>query len=212
MVRHVCYVPHDRSWTKHGWRDIHNQHVRLLNKIRPETILIGDSIVRGLSRYPKVWNNSFNDSCLNLGIGGDRTQHVLWRCRNLPIPSSLKFCVVHCGTNNISTDSKYDICKGLTEICNTLINKKPDLKILIVGLLPRDNKWSSIREKIASVNDYVSKVFNDKSNIMFLKPDLNWTLPSGELDHQLYYMDKLHLVEQGNIKLAKLILRGISKL
>ena len=60
-------------------------------------ILIGDSIVKCLSRYKKVWQKYFEPyETLNFGISGDKTQHVLWRVKNMDLPDSLKFVMVHC--------------------------------------------------------------------------------------------------------------------
>ena len=42
---------------------------------------------------------------MNLGIGGDRVENVLWRAISLLLPSSVRNIVVQCATNNISTDS-----------------------------------------------------------------------------------------------------------
>jgi hypothetical protein len=73
--------------SKAGWYDNHEKHVALAQR-RPnsEIILCGDSIVAGLSRYTNVWRKYFEPlKSLNFGIGGDRTQHVLWRAENINI-------------------------------------------------------------------------------------------------------------------------------
>ena len=43
-------------------------------------VVIGDSIVAGLRRYPAVWRNFIlRYKTSNLGIGGDQIENVLWR-------------------------------------------------------------------------------------------------------------------------------------
>ena len=37
-------------------------------------------------------------NALNLGIGGDRTEHVIWRIDNLSFPASIKYVIIQCGT------------------------------------------------------------------------------------------------------------------
>ena len=97
-------------FSKKNWLNFHHNHCSKLAKYTFETILIGDSIVAGLSRYQNVWNKFLNPlKALNCGIGGDRTEHALWRALNLPVFSRLKDIVVLCGTNNLPLDSPKDI-------------------------------------------------------------------------------------------------------
>ena len=45
-------------------------------------VFVGDSIVANL-QCTDVWEKWFAPMhCLNFGIGGDETQHVLWRLKN----------------------------------------------------------------------------------------------------------------------------------
>ena len=86
------------------WLDGHKNHVHQLTYTHFDTIIIGDSIAAGISRYRNV-GESFFKKTLNLGIGGDRTQHILWRVERLPVLSHLKYVIIHCATNNINKDS-----------------------------------------------------------------------------------------------------------
>ena len=83
---------------KAKWFQIHREHCFLLNSKSFKFILIRDSLMDGLHRYCKIWNNFFKPiDALNCGIGGDKVQNVLWRVQNLLISSSLKmpsFCAV----------------------------------------------------------------------------------------------------------------------
>ena len=99
---------------KKGWYQTHHDHVALAACYSASVVLIGDSIIIGLSKYPKVWNTyfaPFNTLCL--GLGGDRTQHVLWRAEKITLPRTAQFAVIHCGTNNISCSTALDIANGI---------------------------------------------------------------------------------------------------
>src|SRR5438552_14405733 len=69
-----------------GWKDRQD----LLNKRAAEAgekaqvVFIGDSITQGWEGEGKeVWAKYYaHRNAVNLGIGGDRTQHVLWRFDN----------------------------------------------------------------------------------------------------------------------------------
>ena len=88
--------------SKTNWMNTHLKHCSRLNNESFNTILIGDSLIAGLTRYNKVWNKfskPFNDfSC---GIRGDRVEHVLWRAYDLCRFSSLRNVVILCCTNNL---------------------------------------------------------------------------------------------------------------
>ncbi len=61
------------------------QHHRFLSECResePEIVWIGDSIIQNLVNA-NIWERSFCQMhSLNLGIGGDRTETLLWRLQN----------------------------------------------------------------------------------------------------------------------------------
>ena len=78
-------------FSKNGWLNKHNRHVALLKaKSNRSTVIIGDSIAAGLMRYRNVWDQNFCRDTVNCGIGGDKTQNVLWRSNNFPLTQSLK--------------------------------------------------------------------------------------------------------------------------
>ena len=120
--------------------NFHHDHCSKLAKNAFETILTGDSIVAGLSRYQNVWDKFLKPlKALNCGVGGDRIQHVLWRALNLPVSLNLKNVVVLCGTNNLRLDSPKDIADGILEIARLFETNYSCVNIIICGILPRDD-------------------------------------------------------------------------
>ena len=110
---------YDNSLSKTNWPNFHHNYCFELAKNTFETILIGDSIVTGLSHYENVRKKFLKPlKALNCGIGGDRIQHVLWCAVNLPVFSNLKNIVL-CGTNNLLLDSPEDIADGILEIAKS---------------------------------------------------------------------------------------------
>ena len=68
---------------KSGWHKLHQQHMSALNTNRNiQTVLLGDSLIQGLSRYKKVWNSFFRKGTLNCGIQGDNVENLLWHRKN----------------------------------------------------------------------------------------------------------------------------------
>ena len=91
--------------TKLGWYGLHRSHVNAIVRRQAKVVFLGASIVRNLARYPCVWNRHLEPfNSVACGIGGDSTQHVLWRAENFYLPSSVHVVVIHCGTNNIDAN------------------------------------------------------------------------------------------------------------
>ena len=198
----VIITPTPRD-NKLGWYETHDHHVCLMNRMKPSFLLIGDSIIYGFSRYKNVWNKYFSFSkTFNCVISGDKTQHVLWRAENLVIPSSVKFIIVHYGTNNLDYDDLNCIAKGILNIGKSLLNKAPTSNILLTGLLPRDKYNSNRRKRFKKVNSYLLSLCKNENNMLYMDQERGWTLDDHALDESLYYVDQLHLIEAGNAKFA----------
>ena len=85
---------------KSGWIETHYHQEELLRKSYTSVVVIGDSIVAGLRRYPTVWRNSFlRYRTINLGIEGDQLENILWRINDIVLPRSVRSVVIHRGTN-----------------------------------------------------------------------------------------------------------------
>ena len=77
--------------------DIHDGHVATCHGANDSTVvLIGASIVAGLKKCRSVWHRYFARlSTINLGIGGDRTEHILWRNEDIDLPSTVEYLPSH---------------------------------------------------------------------------------------------------------------------
>ena len=75
---------------------MHCHQKELLRKSHASVVVIGDSVVAGLRRSPTVWRNFILQyKTVNLGIGGDRIENVLWRINDIVLPKSLRSGVTH---------------------------------------------------------------------------------------------------------------------
>ena len=87
-----------------------------------QIVLLGDSLIQGLSRYTKVWNSFFGKNTLNCGIWSYKVENLLWRVENLEFPPAIRQVFIHCRTNNIEANTPNDIANGL--LCSALTIKK----------------------------------------------------------------------------------------
>eukprot|EP00112_Aurelia_sp_Birch-Aquarium-sp1_P009827 Seg2132.2 transcript_id=Seg2132.2/GoldUCD/mRNA.D3Y31 product="Platelet-activating factor acetylhydrolase IB subunit gamma" protein_id=Seg2132.2/GoldUCD/D3Y31 len=150
---------------------------------------------------------------LNFGIGADRIENVLWRIQNGEIPSNVRSAVIQVGTNNIGEDGPHEIKNRIAKIAQEILHKEPDACVIITGLLPRDKRISSKRKEIQEVNKLLAELCeNDgRPNLMFTKPEEDWTHADGLLNEKYYYFYLLHLNEEGNKKIAKLIMKHLQE-
>ena len=201
-----------KRFCKSGWHKLHQQHISALNTNRNiQTVLLGHSIIQGLSRYKKIWNSFFGKDTLNCGIQGDKVENLLWRAEKLEFPPAIRQIVIHCGTNNIEETTPNDIGKGL--LYSALITKERNsaTNIYITGLLPRDFRETYKRNKIKKVNKLIREKCSSISipRINYIEQDDDWIDEGNCLRIKYYYRDCLHLVELGNNKLSNTIIKAI---
>ena len=198
---------------KSGCLEKHNRHAALLKaKTNTPTVVIGGSIAAGLMRYRNVWDKYFNKDTINCRIGGDKTQKVMWRSNNIPLPQSLKYVVINCGTNNLDTYNPDKISDGLICIAPLFQKRLKHLQIVINGLIPRDTINTIRRQKLLEVNQLLQGKCTNYTSVYFLKPDADWTTRDGGLDKSFYHKDNIHLLENGNKKLALSIKTKLDKI
>ena len=173
-----------------NWLNIHHNHCSKLAKNTFDTILIGDSIIAGLSQYQNVWNKFLKSlKALNCGVAGEKIQHALWRALNFPAFSNLKSVVVLCGTNNLPLDSSKYIADGILEKTRSFKTNYSCINVIICGILPRDGSWSVNRVSIEKVNQ-ILKLKYYESSFTFVSYDNGWTLANGSFNADLYYSDR----------------------
>jgi lysophospholipase L1-like esterase len=122
-----------------------------------DLLFIGDSITDGWQGGGKeVWQKYYgNRKAMNAGIGGDRTQHVIWRLDNGNIDGiHPKLAVLMIGTNNSNgkDNTAEEIGEGITTIVNQLREKLPETKVLILAIFPRGATTDAQLEKAATQN------------------------------------------------------------
>lgn len=152
-------------------------------------LFLGDSITRRWDTAPDIYNKYYSQyQPANFGIGGDKTQHVLWRIDHGELDGiHPKVVVLMIGTNNILYPAA-DIVKADTKILAEIHQKLPDTKVLLLGIFPRSATASDPwRAKIKQVNTQLAKLDDgDKTRYLdigddFLNPD--GTLKGIRTDH-----------------------------
>jgi lysophospholipase L1-like esterase len=161
-------------------------------------LFLGDSITQGWGGGGKqTWNRFYTPrNAANFGIGGDRTEHVLWRIQNDELKGiEPKVVVLMIGTNNLGANSPDEIAQGVTAIVHELRERVPKSRILLLGVFPRGQKPGSTRERLKSVNLQIAKL-DDGSNVRYLDIGRAFLEEDGTISKEIM-PDYLHLSPRG---------------
>ena len=138
---------------------------------------IGDSITQGWEGAGKnVWTNYYGArKVINMGVSGDRTEHVLWRFENGQLDGiKAKVAVVMIGTNNSGKNrdgsdayTDADILDGVVAVVKQIRTRQPDTKIVLLGIFPRGKNFSPQRGRLLEINQALARL-DDGAHIFYL--------------------------------------------
>lgn len=182
----------------------HFQLVAKASKGGIDVYFTGDSITRRWGTSDPIYRdlydnwtaNFFGWNAANFGWGADLTQHILWRLMNGELDGvNPKVIVILAGTNNIGAgNTAEEVARGVGAIVETCQKKAPKAKIIVTGILPRNDNMSFI-PAIAKANARIAKLANGK-RVWFINLDTQFADEKGVLREGLT-TDKLHLTAAG---------------
>ncbi|GEM_PF-442777 len=138
------------GWGGGTWWDELNK-LQALARQHPQTtvVFLGDSITQGLSgagnRVAReggegVFNRDFGLSkALNLGMSGDRTEHLLYRIRHGALATlDPKVIVLQIGANNVNAagHTARETAAGIEAVVALLLEREPQARIVVCGPFP----------------------------------------------------------------------------
>jgi beta-glucosidase len=180
------------------WPARHQAVLKRIKKGHVDVIMLGDSITHKWERAgKKVWKEYYGKrNAVNLGFGGDRTQHVLWRIQHGEIEGiNPKLAILMIGTNNTGREGSTAerIADGIKAIVCELRKKLPNTKILVLGIFPR----GSVEQRKGETY-YETAPYNDQ----WAKIDRINKLTSRIADNKMIYylnINKVFLNEKGEV-------------
>ncbi len=153
-----------------GFISRHQRYTALAQQGGIDLLFLGDSITQGWDGPGRpVWSQYYgNLKAACFGVGYDRTQHVLWRLQNGEgVGFSPKAIVLMIGTNNIGLNPPAEIAAGIGAIVAELRTRFADVKILLLGIFPRDFKDSRKRRLVTETNRLIAPL-NDNRHVFYL--------------------------------------------
>lgn len=140
-----------------------------------ELVFIGDSITDGWRADPQ--RETFEDYFgryrpYNIGIGGDETQHVLWRITHGELDGlAPKLVVLMIGTNNLANGNRMtpeETADGVAAVVEAIRRKLPNSRILLLGIFPRANRSDDpLRLAVNATNRIIARL-EDRRTVFYL--------------------------------------------
>ena len=187
-------VPRGGGWTKR-----HQSFNKRVAQGNCDLIFIGDSITQGWEgRGKKAWAKHYTKrNAVNLGIGGDRTQHVIWRLDHGNLYRiKPKAAVIMIGTNNSGANTSQEIADGVEVIVKQLRKKLPETKVLLLGVFPRGANKADKRRQVNEGANAIFKKLADGKSVHYLDIGQKFLKEDGTLPREIM-PDLLHLSEKG---------------
>ncbi len=198
-----------------NWLQRHEGFVADAKKGGVDLLFVGDSITdfwrletRGWTgRAGKaVWDKYYGSRhAANIGISGDRTQHLLWRLQQGEVDGlHPKAIVLMIGTNNTGLErdgltprnTPAEAAEGVAAVVNELRRRLPDSRILLLAVFPRGHTPDDPqRKQVAAINRIIQGL-DDGDHVHFLDIGAKFLAPDGTLSKEIM-PDYLHPDEKG---------------
>jgi hypothetical protein len=145
-----------------SWLKIHEGLVKTVqaNPGPVDVLLVGDSIT---IQWGASWAKQFPDrKAVNIGIGGDKTQNVLWRLDHGGVDGlKPKAIVLMIGNNNMFFTPETGVAAaamGVEACARNLREKFPDAELIVAKILPCHAPKNRFYEDILLTNAEIDKL------------------------------------------------------
>ena len=155
-----------------------------------------DSPLTGFKVWEKVWAPL---RAANFGLGGDRTENVLWRIdQGMMDGLKPKVIVLLIGKNNIVAQGRTvpelpgviyhctpkETAEGVKAIIDRLQKKCPTSKIVLLGIFPMGPKDDKIRLQIRATNSIIRN-YEDNRRVYYMDLSPKFLTPAGAVNLKL---------------------------
>jgi lysophospholipase L1-like esterase len=200
-------VPSAGHWGGTSWLDT---HAKLVDYVKAnagpcDVLLVGDSITQQWGGpldkgvLNDAWRKHFAGlKTINLGIGGDKTQNVLWRLDHGGVEGlKPRVVVVMIGNNNMFLTPETGIeaaAKGVRMVVASVRNKFPQATVIVAKILPAHAPGNRFHEDIRKTNlalDALQLDHDPQVRVLDLWSD--FTNADGTLKAALFTPDNIHL-------------------
>jgi len=204
-------VPTAGHWGGTSWLDTHTKLVNYVQaNVGPvDILLVGDSITqqwgspldKGILKEP--WMKAFPTyKTINIGIGGDKTQNVLWRLDHGGVEGlNPRSIVLMIGNNNMFFSPETGVAaaaQGVKACLQNLRGKFPEAEVVVAKILPCHAPKNRFYEDIVLTNAEIDKLnlaADPKVHVLDLAQ--KFLNEDGTLKQILFKSDNIHLSSEG---------------
>ncbi len=199
-------LPSEPAWgfwpkAPEAWIIVHNQFIARTKQGNIDVVFLGDSITKGWKQISTTnWSGATPaPQAVNYGIGGDTTRQVLWRIRQGALDGiSPSLVVLMIGTNNLYADhnsgTNAEITAGVKAVLSSVREKCPGARVLLLGVLPRQNRFWS--DRILQLNA-LNAALNEPGRVHYHDAGELFVNADGTMKAELYNTDLVHLSAAG---------------
>ncbi len=193
-----------------GTEKLHQDYVAKARQGGVDLLFLGDSITQAWRGQP-AWSEYFAPlHAAQFGVGGDRTQHVLWRIEHGELDGiNPKVIVLMIGTNNMRDDKPGDIALGVRAIVDEIKQRKPESRILLLAIFPRGQKPTDpVRTKVRETNQIIAALDDAGRHVRYMDIGAKFLEPDGTILKSIM-PDYLHLTKEGYRRWAEAVMPAI---
>jgi len=211
-------TPSAGNWGGTSWLDTHARLVEYVqaHKGPIDILLVGDSITEQwgspllgppMDKLNAAWQKYFGPyKTINIGIGGDKTQNVLWRLDHGGVEGlTPRLVILLIGNNNMFFTPETGIepvVHGIKVCVDNLCEKFPQAPVVVVKIFPALAPGVKFYEDIKKTNlalDALKLDSDPRIHVLDLWNDM--VNPDGTLNKNLFTPDNIHLTQPGGYEL-----------
>lgn len=210
-------VPAAGHWGGTGWLDAHSKLVAWVhaNPGPVDVLLVGDSITQqwGSAHHPGGFNEAWTAyfakyKAINIGLGGDKTQNVLWRLDHGAVDGiTPRAIVLMIGNNNMFFTPETGVAaaaQGVKTCVTNLREKFPEAHLIVVKILPCHAPGNRFYEDVLRTNHEIEKLrLDSQPNVTVLDLTKDFLNDDATIKSMLFSPDHIHLSADGYFAYAR---------